>query len=606
MIPQAFVQNLLDRIDITDIVGRYVQLKRAGANLSGLCPFHREKTPSFSVSPAKQFYHCFGCGAHGTALSFVMEHLGLSFPDAVEQLASEVGLKVPQENDPKPDNLQKSQQILLSDRMQAAQGFYQSSLRRYPQAIEYLKGRGLTGQLAKKFGLGFAPSGYQALATVFADYQHTQDLLDCGLVIASQPEENKPAHRYDRFRERIMFPIRNVRGQTIGFGGRVMGVGEPKYLNSPETPLFSKGQELYGLFEARTAIRSQGAVIVTEGYMDVLALVQWGFENTVATLGTALTAQHIQKLFRQTQRVVFSFDGDNAGRKAAWRALEASLPYAGDQRRIEFLFLPAQHDPDSYIREQGAQAFAMALEGAMPLSAYLMQEVAKQHPLGQVEGRAAAIAMLRPLVGQIPVGAYRLALVKTLAQQLDVTPAELEQQLGLLVKGQQSSAHSPGKKSRLGQARAVSRANLHDAEQRLAAVLLNAPQWAALCADLKLCFASSMAQLTVSRRSLVVVLDALFMQNQGKASVAGLLEHFRGTVHEVWVDAAMRLSLTLDSQLDSEAEVVSLVYQCLDGWLNDEIHAVVATGLKDQTMRDYYRDLNEKRLNLKQIRVSTV
>lgn len=331
MIPHSFLQDLLNRVDIVDVVGRYVQLKKGGANFMGLCPFHNEKSPSFTVSPTKQFYHCFGCGAHGTAIGFLMEHAGLTFPEAVQELAQSVGLTVPHEPSPMrggggssdghaPPAASKSVTTALSDVMQTACDYYRKQLRGAPNAIQYLKRRGLTGEIALRFGLGYAPDGWQNLEAAFDDYRH-DSLVDAGLVIVSEKTDaNGVARRYDRFRERIMFPIRNVKGQVIGFGGRVLDGGEPKYLNSPETPLFNKGSELYGLFEARLAIREHKYALVVEGYMDVVALAQLGFPNAVATLGTACTPIHVQKLLRQTDTVVFSFDGDAAGRRAARRA----------------------------------------------------------------------------------------------------------------------------------------------------------------------------------------------------------------------------------------------------------------------------------------------
>lgn len=326
MIPHSFLQDLLNRVDIVDVVGRYVQLKKGGANFMGLCPFHNEKSPSFTVSPTKQFYHCFGCGAHGTAIGFLMEHAGLSFPEAVQELAQSVGLTVPHEPSPTRGGgseypsqpaVSKAVATALSDVMQAACDYYRKQLRGAPAAIQYLKKRGLTGEVAARFGLGYAPDGWQNLEAAFANYRDDA-LVESGLVIVSDKTDAQGvARRYDRFRERIMFPIRNVKGQVIGFGGRVLGAGEPKYLNSPETPLFNKGSELYGLFEARLAIRERKYVLVVEGYMDVVALAQLGFPNAVATLGTACTPIHVQKLLRQTDTVIFSFDGDAAGRRAA-------------------------------------------------------------------------------------------------------------------------------------------------------------------------------------------------------------------------------------------------------------------------------------------------
>ncbi|MFM1787694.1 MAG: hypothetical protein RLZZ166_161, partial [Pseudomonadota bacterium] len=381
MIPQAFIDTLLQRVDIVELVGSYVQLKKAGINYSGLCPFHTEKSPSFTVSASKQFYHCFGCGAHGTAVGFLMEHLGLSFPQAVEDLARRAGLEVPQEqaseNDKAASAAQRDQRVRLMDCTLQAAKFYQRRLKESPQAIDYLKRRGVTGEIAKRYHLGYSPEGWQPLQSVFADYEQA-DLVDAGLVIASQDESGK-SKRYDRFRNRLMFPILSARGEVIGFGARTLGSDEPKYLNSPETPLFSKGQNLYGVFEGRTSIREAGQVWVVEGYMDVVALAQHGLGHAVATLGTATTEQHLRMLIRMADQVVFMFDGDAAGQRAAAKALEISLPFATPKTTFKFVFLPNQHDPDSFVRESGAQALLDHVAAAPPLSSFLWtQSVADQ------------------------------------------------------------------------------------------------------------------------------------------------------------------------------------------------------------------------------------
>jgi DNA primase len=428
VIPQSFIQDLLNRVDIVDVVGRYVQLKKGGANFSGLCPFHNEKSPSFTVSPTKQFYHCFGCGAHGTAIGFLMEYSGLGFVESVKDLAQNVGMTVPEQEDRLPPAQRAELQaktLALSDAMTLSCNFYRQQLRRARHAIDYLKGRGLTGEIAAKYGIGYAPDGWDSLREVFTDYD-SDVLVEAGLIIDRSDEDNSHRKRYDRFRDRIMFPIRNTKGQVIGFGGRVMGAGEPKYLNSPETPLFQKGSELYGLFEARQAIRDKDYVLVTEGYMDVVALAQYGFEQAVATLGTACTATHVQKLLRQTDNVIFSFDGDAAGRRAARRALEASLPHASDSRSLKFLFLPTEHDPDSYVREHGTSQFEQLVQDATPLSQFLLSEVTEGKDLGTAEGRARAQFDAKPLIQSMPPSGLRLQLLRQLAQLTDSTPQELE------------------------------------------------------------------------------------------------------------------------------------------------------------------------------------
>ncbi|MDP3082296.1 MAG: DNA primase [Rubrivivax sp.] len=424
MIPPGFIQDLLSRVDIVDVVGRHVELKRGGANLMGLCPFHGEKSPSFSVSPSKQFYYCFGCGATGDAIRFLTEHHGMSFVDAVRDLAQQVGMQVPEEQVSPEEQVQRQK---LRERRQSlgevlvkAADFYRSQLRATPRAIDYLKRRGLTGSVAARFSLGFAPPGWRTLAGVFPSYDDPL-LEEAGLVRQKEDDGSSEGAsergRYDWFRDRIMFPIRAVQGEVIGFGGRVLDDSKPKYINSPETPLFSKGRELYGLFEARQALRDKGYALVVEGYMDVVALAQSGLPNAVATLGTACSSEHVQKLFRFTDAVVFSFDGDAAGRRAAARALEASLPHATDLRNVRFLFLPAEHDPDSYVRELGLQAFEQLVAQAVPLSRQLIEQAGQDADLGSAEGRARMLAQARPMWNALPDGALKRQLLTELARQ---------------------------------------------------------------------------------------------------------------------------------------------------------------------------------------------
>ncbi len=426
-IPQSFIQELLARTDVVDIVGRHVQLKKGGANFMGLCPFHGEKSPSFSVSPTKQFYHCFGCGKNGNAISFLMDHAGMSFIEAVKDLAQTYGLQVPEEDSTPQERekaaQQRQKQATLTDVLEKAGEAYRKHLKQSPQAIAYFKGRGLSGEVARQFGLGYAPEGWRTLASVFADYQDPL-LVESGLVIHHQ-DEGQDEKRYDRFRDRVMFPIRNVKGECIGFGGRVLGEGTPKYLNSPETPVFSKGRELYGLFEARQALRDMGYALVTEGYMDVVALAQLGFPNAVATLGTACTTDHVQKLFRFTDAVVFSFDGDAAGRRAARKALDGALPYATDVRSVKFLFLPAEHDPDSYIRAHGREAFARCVTDALPLSRFLMDVAREGCDLGSAEGRALLASQAKPLWQALPEGVLKTQLLGDIAELVHIGSHEL-------------------------------------------------------------------------------------------------------------------------------------------------------------------------------------
>ncbi len=428
MIPNDFIQTLLARIDIVGVIDRLVPLKKAGANYAACCPFHSEKTPSFTVSPSKQFYHCFGCGAHGTAIGFLMEYMGKSFPEAVEDLARDAGLTVPQDARP-GDGQRRAETLDLTALLLEAAKFYRAQLKDAPQAVDYLKRRGLTGSIAARFGIGYAPDAWQPLAAAFDPYDNP-GLESAGLVIAGEGGK-----RYDRFRDRVMFPIHNAQGQVIGFGGRVLGAGEPKYLNSPETPLFSKGRELYGLFLAREAIRAAGKTVVVEGYMDVVALAQHGIEYAVATLGTATTPMQVQKLFRLTDSVVFCFDGDTAGRKAAWRALENSLPALSDDKNAQFLFLPDGEDPDDYVRARGKAAFETLLTQATALSDFLLQELVARHPPTTAEGKAALVSAARPYLAQIAAPVLAALLRRRLAELSGLPEADLQALLRLSGNG---------------------------------------------------------------------------------------------------------------------------------------------------------------------------
>ena len=418
MIPQSFIQELLGRVDIVEIVDRHVKLKRAGANYVACCPFHSEKTPSFTVSPTKQFYHCFGCGAHGTAVGFLMEHGGLGFPEAVKELARMVGVTVPEVRTETERRRAEVGETLHEVLLRAA-NHYRAQLKEAALAIEYLKKRGLSGEIAKRFGIGYAPDEWQGLAAAFADYEG-RSLADAGLVKASDD-----GRRYDVFRNRIMFPIVDIRGNVIGFGGRIIGEGEPKYLNSPETAVFEKGRELYGLYQARRAIRDAGRVLVVEGYMDVVVLAQAGVEYAVATLGTATTPLHVQKLLRQADEIVFCFDGDQAGRRAAWRALEVTLAQLSDGKQVRFLFLPEGDDPDTYVRGPGRSAFESLLGRSVPLSKFLIDELAGRVDLSTAEGRARCVHDAKPLLRQMPAGVLRLQLARELAEKCRLSGDEL-------------------------------------------------------------------------------------------------------------------------------------------------------------------------------------
>ena len=438
VIPAAFVHDLLARVDIVEVVGRSVELKRAGSTWKGLCPFHGEKSPSFAVTPSRQTYHCFGCGVHGNAVGFLMEQHGMGFVEAVRDLAQQAGLTVPEEESSPGAREEaarhKQRQLTLTEVLARAADGYRHQLKGSDRAIAYLKGRGLSGEIAARFGLGYAADSWRGLASVFPSYDDPL-LEESGLVIARSDdgptegveEAATTTKRYDRFRDRIMFPIRSVQGAVIGFGGRIIDRGEPKYLNSPETPVFSKGHELYGLFEARTAIRQRGYALVVEGYMDVVALAQAGFGNAVATLGTACTAEHVQKLVRFSEAVIFSFDGDAAGRRAAGRALEASLPHASDTRSFRFLFLPPEHDPDTFVRERGAAAFEQAIAEAAPLSRQLLALSAEGVDLATAEGRARFLANARPLWTGLSDGMLKRQLLGEIASRAALPIDELAQ-----------------------------------------------------------------------------------------------------------------------------------------------------------------------------------
>jgi len=434
LIPRAFIDEVLNRVDIVNIISPSVTLKKSGANLQGLCPFHQEKSPSFSVSETKQFYHCFGCGAHGTAISFLMEYAGLSFVDAIEELAKSVGLTVPKASNDGIKIVDQQQTIALTQSLEKMMQWYQEQLKKNQRAINYLKNRGLSGEVAKRFGLGYAPDQWQNFESILGSYDDDSTakiLAESGMMIQSEDEGSTRVKRYDRFRDRIMFPIRNLKGQVIGFGGRIIDKGEPKYLNSPETILFKKGQTLYGLFEARKFIREKSFVLVCEGYMDVVALAQMGYPNAVATLGTACSDSHIQLLLRHTDRVVFSFDGDAAGRKAAKRAFEASIPYLADDKEIRFLFLPQEHDPDSYIRAFGQEKFEEEIQSAKPLSRFFMEVIGEQVDWTTAEGKAQAQNHAKDYFKKMPPIALRVQILRDLAKRLDLTQVELEKFYGL-------------------------------------------------------------------------------------------------------------------------------------------------------------------------------
>jgi len=548
MIPRDFIDTLLARVDIVDVIDRHVPLKKAGQNYQACCPFHSEKTPSFTVSPTKQFYHCFGCGAHGTAISFLMEYEHMSFRDAVAALAQDAGLPVPesaQEHDrPKPPPA-------LWEALEQAAHFYRQQLKQSPRAIDYLKGRGLTGKIAARYGIGYAPDG-SPLKLVFADYQN-EALAAAGLVIDGEHS------RYDRFRDRIMFPIRNLKGQIIGFGGRVLGEGEPKYLNSPETPLFHKGSEIYGLFEARGAIKTAGRVIVVEGYMDVVALAQHGVEFAVATLGTATTPIHARTLMRHSDRLIYCFDGDNAGRKAAWRALENTLESLQDGKEVSFLFLPEGEDPDSFIRSHGREVFMHMLDvETVPLSAFLVRELARDRKLDTQEGRAAFLKEAKPLLERIAAPLLSTLVRRQIADIAGLQPDELAM-FGLVAPRARNSPVRTSRRPAPSRMRSLARS------------LLMNPQRAAEIEPAWLDPADPMGEHMVELLA--------WLKPQQIRGIPSLAEAARGSVLEPLIDELMAELLDKDQTWDWNAEFDGVVRQLRDDWRRRRLQELAARPL---------------------------
>ena len=610
-IPQSFIQELINRTDVVEVVGRYVQLKKGGANYMGLCPFHGEKSPSFSVSPTKQFFHCFGCGKNGNAIGFLMEHGGMSFIEAVKDLAQSYGLQVP-EDDADPAERQRAQQqrqrqATLNEVLEKAGESYRKHLKSSSQAVNYLKGRGLSGEVAKLFGLGYAPEGWRNLASVFTDYQDAL-LVESGLVITHE-ESGEEDKRYDRFRDRIMFPIRNVKGECIGFGGRVLGEGTPKYLNSPETPVFSKGRELYGLFEARTALREAGYVLVTEGYMDVVALAQLGFPNAVATLGTACTTDHVQKLFRFTDSVVFSFDGDAAGRRAARKALDGALPFATDVRNVKFLFLPAEHDPDSFVRAHGADAFSRMVSDATPLSRFVMEVARDGCDIDTAEGRALLAAQAKPLWLAMPDGVLKTQLLNELADTVGIGHHELQRLwLASTLSGAPNTSAKPAAKSGFASTSPWTRTgnskrpppigiNLRSKapsrhDRALQILFADMAQWDGLSAHQQ----HLLLEMPVPYGELMAWLNQQWLEN-GIQPLAGLREGLRGHAHEAVVS---RLIDDAPSDIDSDAgELQSIMLALEKNQLSIEIDSLTRRMASDPQAYERIKQLNSRLAALK-------
>jgi DNA primase len=541
LIPQDFIDDLIARADIVEIVGKRVQLKKAGREFKACCPFHDEKTPSFTVSPGKGFYHCFGCGAHGTAIGFLMEFEHMSFVEAIEGLAHTMGVEVPRSESDKPARRYDELFTLMSQ----VEQYWQGCLRDHPAAVEYLKNRGIDGATAKRFGIGYAPEGWSNVLDKYGKSPEAiERLLATGLIIRKDNGKN-----YDRFRERIMFPIRDARGRTIGFGGRTLGDGEPKYLNSPETVLFHKGSELYGLFEARQALRHIDKLVVVEGYMDVVALARNGIDFSIATLGTATTSDHLNILFRLTDNVYFSFDGDRAGKAAAWRALENALPQIREGRQIRFVFLPEGHDPDTYVNEFGSDGFEKALEEGVALSDFLIRELASQVDMTTIDGKARLAELARPLIGKIPQGVYRELLLDSLAETVGLSSSKLEKMIGQ-PEARKSAAQPPAAASRRRQSSASGRPSV---VRRAITLLLNNPD-----AVDKL----DIEKLAGVNRPGVDLLHDLIetVQEEPHITTAGLLERWRHHEEGRHLGKLAAVEVPDEDEFDPAAELAA----CLD------------------------------------------
>ena len=543
LIPQDFIDDLVARADVVEVIGRRIQLKKAGREFKACCPFHDEKTPSFTVSPNKGFYHCFGCGAHGTAVSFLMEFDHMTFVEAVESLASSMGVDVPRSESDKPARRYDE----LFSLMTKVEKLWQQGLRDKPGAVEYLKNRGIDGATAQRFGIGYAADGWSTVLDHFGKSDEAIDrLLATGLVIR---KDN--GRHYDRFRDRLMFPIRDARGRCIGFGGRIMGDGEPKYLNSPETVLFHKGRELYGLWEARQALRNIDRLVVVEGYMDVVALARHGIDFSVATLGTATTDEHLNRLFRLTEDVAFCFDGDRAGMKAAWRALETALPHIREGRQVKFVFLPDGHDPDTYVNEYGADAFIKVLDEGLALSDYLISELASQVDLKTVDGKARLAELAKPLIAKVPTGVYRELLMGSLAERVGLTAAKLERSIGQPREG--AGEPAPGRPTTTLGRNITAITGKPSVVRRAITLLLNHPE-----AGDKL----DVEKLAGVGRPGIELLQQLIetVQSEPNITTAGLLERWRHDDEGRHLGKLAAVEVPSDEDFDPGAEL----HDCLD------------------------------------------
>ena len=538
LIPKQFIVDLVERADVAEIVGRRVQLKKAGKEFKACCPFHDEKTPSFTVSPTKGFYHCFGCGVHGTALDFLMEYDHMDFVDAVESLAAIMGLEVPRSE----SNNQSRSYDSLFELLDRVSVYYEKNLKSHETAIDYLKTRGINGATAKRFSLGYAPSGWNNLLNKFGSSKESIDrLLATGLIIRKDSGKY-----YDRFRDRIMFPIRDARGRTIGFGGRIIGDEKPKYLNSPETVLFHKGRELYGLYESRQALRNIEKLVVVEGYMDVVGLAQHGIDFSAATLGTATTDEHLNRLFRICEEIVFSFDGDRAGRAAAWKALQNTLPHIREGRQIRFIFLPEGQDPDSFIQENGPDAFTTALNNALPLSDFLIDELTSKLNVDTVDGRARLAELARPLLSKIPAGVYKDLLTEQLAVTIGLPPHRLEPLF------QNNSAEhgkrSHGNRTKIGSSEKNPSTGKPSIVRKAITLIIHHPA-SALQIDIE--------RLSGNTRPGIELLNSLIkaVNSEPKITTAGLLERFRNDAEGRHLGKLAATELPGDDNFDSVAEL---------------------------------------------------
>ncbi|EMV9342648.1 DNA primase [Vibrio alginolyticus] len=574
-IPRSFIDDLLARLDIVDIIDARVKLKKKGKNYGACCPFHNEKTPSFSVSQEKQFYHCFGCGAHGNAIDFLMEFDRLEFVEAIEELASYLGLDVPREqrsggngsfqSGPQASSSEKRN---LYDLMGSIAQFYRNQLKQPASkvAIEYLKDRGLSGEIVQKFGIGYVADEWDLVRKNFGQNKENQDMLVTGGMLI----ENDKGNRYDRFRGRVMFPIRDRRGRVIGFGGRVLGDGTPKYLNSPETPIFHKGKELYGLYEVLQAYREPPQILVVEGYMDVVALAQYGVDYSVASLGTSTTGDHLQVLFRQTSTVVCCYDGDRAGREAAWRAMENALPYLTDGRQLKFMFLPDGEDPDSYIRQNGKQAFELQVSNAMPLSEFMFSSLTQQVDMSTKEGMAKLSTLAVPLIDKVPGGTLRLYLRELLGRRLGLVDERQLQQL-ISKQGKEDKRPQPHKEIKRTPMREV------------IALLIQNPQYVSMVPDL-----TSVRDLPIPGLSLFVdVLDKC--QAHPHINTGQLLEHWRNSQNETLLSRLASWDIPLDEDNQEEIFLDSLdkiIAQCVEKQIENLQAKARSVGLSAEEKRE--------------------